>query len=225
MCMSVEQSLGKINLVVDGTLLENRTFEEIKTVDYSSISDMKIGETFEGQLAKFNIFSSTLSVEKMKNMTNADNPACEETGDFVGWNIKNWVLSGSGGAVRELEFAERPCRRVSDMQIYHMEAMHTQAECMEHCQKLMGRSPSVRTKMDWKIIVKEVTTIAGNTSNIKTLPTFDLLLHYPNYPIGMKLRLWAIQSSRLDREYGETTTQELGLKTLPNLGSLTMKKK
>ena len=148
MCMSVEQSLGKINLVVDGTLLENRTFEEIKTVDCSNISHLKIGEKFSGQLAKLNTFSSALSVEKMKNMTNADNPACEETGDFVGWNIKNWVLSGSGGAVRELEFAERPCRRVSDMQIYHMEAMHTQAECMEHCQKLMGRSPSLRTEKD-----------------------------------------------------------------------------
>ena len=166
-CISLEQSSGKINLVVDGTPLENRTFEEIKTVDLSSILSMRIGEKFTGQWASLNIFSSVLPVEKMKNITSAGNGACGESGDLVSWNTKGWALSGNGGTVKELEFGETPCRRVSRMHIYHMEAQHSQAHCMEHCKKLGGRSPSVQTQKDWDKLMEEVTTIAGN---IKTLP-------------------------------------------------------
>ena len=144
-------------------------------MDYSAISSLKVGEKFTGQWANLNIFSSSLSVEEMKNITSTGNVACEESGgDLVSWNIRKWVLSGNGGAVRELEYSERPCRRVSKMHLYHMEAQHTQAHCMEHCKKLWGRSPSVRTQKNWETIMEEVTTIAGNTSNIKTLPNIRL---------------------------------------------------
>ena len=108
-CMSVEQSSGKINLVANGALLENNTFEGIKTMDHSSIVSMKIGEKFSGIWANFNIFSSSLSAEKMKNMTSAGNTACGELGDLVRWNTKRWALSGNGGFVKELGFDERPC--------------------------------------------------------------------------------------------------------------------
>ena len=173
-CMSIEQSLGRITLVVGGTLLENRTFEEIKTLDYSSISSIQIGEKFTGYWANFNIFSPVLSVEKMRKITSAGKADCEESGDFVSWGAEKWVLSGNGGTVKELEYAERACRRVSKMHIYHMEAMHTQAHCMELCQKLWGRSPPVRTQKDWERIMEEVTAIADNTSNIKALPNIRL---------------------------------------------------
>ena len=173
-CMSVEQSSGKINLMVNGALLENRTFDGIKTMDYSSILSIKIGEKFSGKWANFNIFSSSLSAEKMKNITSASNTACGDLGDLVRWDTARWVLSGNGGVVEELSFDDRPCRRVSTMHIYHMEAMHTQDDCMKHCQKLWGRSPSVQTEKGWEMIMREVIDIAGNKSNIKTLPKIRL---------------------------------------------------
>ena len=148
--------------------MENQTFAEMRNVDFFSISSIQIGEEVTGSWTNFNVFSSLLSEQKMRSITTVGNAACEKKpAAFLKWRADQWVLSGNGGSVRELEFAERPCRRVSAMQIYHMEAMHSQADCMEHCQKLWGRSPSVQTEKDWEVIVEELTIIAGNISNIK----------------------------------------------------------
>ena len=171
-CLAIEQSSGRINLVVDGNLLENRTFENIKI---SSISSLKIGEKCSAKWASFDIFLVALSLEKMKNMTRKGNSSCGKIGDVgILKNTGKWILSGNGGNVTDLEFTERPCRRVSEMLIYHMEAVHTQADCMDHCQKLWGRSPSVRTEKGWEKIMKQVIAIAGNESNVKNLPNIRL---------------------------------------------------
>ena len=72
-----------------------------------------------------------------------------------------------------------------------MEAQHTQAHCMEHCKKLGGRSPSVQTQKDWDKVMEEVTTIAGNISNIKTLPNIRLTAAVGNdfEAVGMIMKL------------------------------------
>ena len=40
--------------------------------------------------------------------------------------------------------------------VYPMEALHSLSHCMEHCEKLGGRSPSVKTFEDWQILHQEL---------------------------------------------------------------------
>ena len=110
----------------------------------------------------------------MTNITTADHLECGQAGDIVSWNAGEWKLNGNGGKVEQLSADEGPCRRASKMHLYVMKAMHKHTECMQHCQKLWGRSPSVRTQTDWDNLKKELAAIAGNTSAINSLPSIWL---------------------------------------------------
>ena len=173
-CMSIEQSLGKIILVVDGTIIESRIFEKLKSSNDFNVASLQIGERCIGKWVNMDVYSSALSVNKMRNITTAGHLDCGEAGDFVSWDPQRFRLNGNGGKVEKLRADEGACRRVSKMHIFSLEAIHKHTDCMEHCQKLWGRSPPVRTQMEWDMVKSELTTIVGNASNIKTLRNIRL---------------------------------------------------
>ena len=41
------------------------------------------------------------------------------------------------------------------MHVFPMEEWHTHSYCMQHCEKLGGRSPPVRTIEEWKTLSEE----------------------------------------------------------------------
>ena len=49
-----------------------------------------------------------------------------------------------------------PCKRESKIHVYPMREDHHHSDCMQHCEKLGGRSPPVRTFDEWQNFVEEV---------------------------------------------------------------------
>ena len=56
----------------------------------------------------------------------------------------------------EVDSAKGPCRRKSMMHVYLMSEDHYQSYCMQHCEKLGGRSPPVRTVEEWTALADEM---------------------------------------------------------------------
>ena len=55
------------------------------------------------------------------------------------------------------------------MKIFQMNEDHYQSDCMKHCNKLGGRSPSVKTKTEWENLLKETKAVSPDLSKLPTL--------------------------------------------------------
>ena len=78
-------------------------------------------------------------------------------GDFVSWKESNWTLHSMAEMIW-MDSAEGPCRRKSTIHVYPMKAYISlsHSHCMEHCEKLGGRSPPVRTLEQWHTFHQEL---------------------------------------------------------------------
>ena len=213
-CLSVEASSGRVILVVDGLLLDNRTRAVLKTnrTSYSQAS-LVIGEKVTGKWAHVNVFSLALSEEKMKRLTTSGGEECGSSGDLISWRDSNWILNGKAKNLTTEKYTE-PCRYVSTMNVFHMEELHFHSDCMEHCQKMggivctptclkvgEGRSPPVTTLEEWNSVSKEATAISPNMS--ATIPQIWLAAvrdvgaewkdFYTNHKLGNFTKPWSKQ--------------------------------
>ena len=48
------------------------------------------------------------------------------------------------------------------MHVYPMKEPHYQSQCMQHCEKLGGQSPSVKTHQEWQTFSEEIQQIQVN---------------------------------------------------------------
>ena len=96
------------------------------------------------EVTNMNIFSSILSLDRMKNMTKAG--SCKEEGDYLAWRDMNWVLHGQA-RIGEIE-KEKPCHLEPYVDLYNTE-FPSMSSCMHHCQNLGTRAPSVATSQLW----------------------------------------------------------------------------
>ena len=211
-CLSVEASSGRMVLVVDGVLLDNRTRPFLKTnaTAYSQAS-LVIGEKLTGKCANVNVFSSPLPEEKMKRLTTSGGEECGSSGDLISWRDSKWILYGTTKKLTTEEYSE-PCRSVSTMNVFHMEELHFHSDCMEHCQKMggtvctstcikvgEGRSPPVTTLEEWNSFSMEVAAISPNMS--ATIPKIWLASvkdvgeewkdFYTNHKLGNFTKPWS----------------------------------
>ena len=156
-CFSFNSNTSVATLVVDGEQLVE------KKVVVGSIPpnlNMILGEYGDGEspgrMTDVNVFWHSLS--NMEEMTRAGTEKCGAPGDFVNWDKTDWVLH-SKARVIHVDSSRGPCRRQSKMQVYPMEDMHGHSDCMQHCEKLGGRAPSVRTFEEWKAFSEEVESL------------------------------------------------------------------
>ena len=102
-CMAINTTSGLIQWVVEGTLVMNITSEEVKNSKNKPTGLSKkliLGARSYGgvwkapsqRVTNINIFSSPLSIEKMKDMTASG--LCGEEGDYLGWGDMEWFLHG-----------------------------------------------------------------------------------------------------------------------------------
>ena len=70
---------------------------------------------------------------------------CFEDGDYLAWKDMNWTLYGQ--AVMETINAEEPCLGDQDMVI--IDGSMDQPTCMQLCENLGGRAPSIITAEEW----------------------------------------------------------------------------
>ena len=122
-----------------------------------------------GRTTNLNIFSSALSVTKMKNLTEAGVTQCGAPGDVLSWEEAEWTLHSRARIIEVERELEGPCRRQSKMQVYPMLGYQEQSTCMELCQKFGGVSPSVKTFQGWEYLYKEAQHISPDP---KKLPNY-----------------------------------------------------
>ena len=116
-CMAVNTTSGLINWVVDGTLVMTTISEKVQRTksrprDLSKrlvLGTRSIGGVWfapSHKVTNVNIFSSALSIERMKRMTGGE--SCVEEGDCLAWADMEWILHGQ--ARKETVDTEEPCK-------------------------------------------------------------------------------------------------------------------
>ena len=101
---------------------------------------------YSGQFTDFKIYSTPFL--NMREMTQADSEKCGAGGDFINWKEANWTLSSMARLI-EADSARGACRKEPEVDVYPMREKHHHSYCMQHCEKLGGRSPPVRTSKEW----------------------------------------------------------------------------
>jgi hypothetical protein len=176
-CLSVDSGSGKVLLVVDGRLLDERV-HDIK--DTPSNLHLVIGytedkwgfaEEYPGKSTNLNVFSTALSAQRMVGLTSADGEECGAPGDYLSWEDAEWELH-SQAKLDTMPAIEGPCRATSKLHVFTAVMFNT--DCMQLCQKLgKGRVASVLTRQDWQNFTEEVSSV---TPDISVLPWLWLSL-------------------------------------------------
>ena len=161
-CMATNTTSGIITWVVEGVLIMNKTFEDLRNStnrlrDLSRKLVLGAG-SFAGtwrasssKVTNLNVFSSALSTEKMRKMT--EGGICAEKGDYLAWEDMEWILHGQ--ATIETVDQATTYKRKSYANLYYTNFKDWEA-CMIHCKKLGSRVPSVTTLNNWLKLQKSL---------------------------------------------------------------------
>ena len=157
-CLSVEMDTGRLQWVVDGQEVENRIFEEITE---SSDKEAQLGRILLGRskwptnnewihsnnkVANLNIFSLALSLEEMLTMTSQSSEECGKNGDFFAWDSMVWILKGSAllEEWQKDDICSEPMIHIFNTRFPSWDS------CVQHCEKINSRIPSVVTLKEWE---------------------------------------------------------------------------
>ena len=104
------------------------------------------------KVTNLNIFSSAHSVEVMRQNTKRDK--CFADGDYLAWTEMEWTLHGH--AVLENIDTEEPCIGEPLVDVYDASddsnGIQSMELCMQLCENLGTRAPSIRTVKEWTSI-------------------------------------------------------------------------
>jgi hypothetical protein len=185
-CLSLDPASGRVRLVVDGTVLEDRLHPGVVDEDItrpvhlslvlgllgSDVDDNSgwiiiqhytyLGVECTGKISGLNIFSTNKSTAELISLTTAGGQACGEAGDYLSWEEAEWELHSEALAyyLNPDTTYNRPCSVPSNMHVYTA-AFKRHTDCMQHCEKLGdGRSPPVRTLQEWEMLQLELQKIS-----------------------------------------------------------------
>ena len=172
-CLSRDSNTSLVRLVVDSELLIE---EVVKLESLPGSLNLVLGLfksyiEFPGQTTNLNIFSSALSVEQMNLQTTAGFQECGLPGDFLSWEKsieeRQWTLHSKARWVEFDGGLEGPCRARAKMNVFPIKVQHRHSECMRHCEKLRGRSPSVKTETEWEYLWKEIKLLSPDSLRLQ----------------------------------------------------------
>ena len=183
-CLSLDIANGTAKVVVDGNVLEDASYVDLKKVADTRPQNFSIkvgfGHGIHSKWANMNMFMKPLSVERMVAMTSAGGQECGAPGDFLSWQEmewelsnkwakdkwEHWVLGINSSAVVEVEVEEGPCWPESRTKVYQLDQQHSQAYCMEHCQKVGGgRAAPVVTEEQWEQLQEDILAISPHNDH------------------------------------------------------------
>ena len=154
-CVAVNTTSGLIHWVVGGALVVDSEFTEVKNprggLRDLSKSIVLGGSSFGGywrasteKVTNLDIYSSPLSIEKMKSMTR--DGRCVEEGDYLAWADMEWILHGQANV--EMTEKEETCEEKPLVDLYYT-PFPDMDSCMHHCENLYSRVPSVASFEEW----------------------------------------------------------------------------
>ena len=159
-CLAINSTSQLILWVVDGVLaltMSTADVPNLTMIPKNLTGKILLGAKSYGgnwdvtrnKVTNLNIFSSQLSVTRMKSMTRSR--LCHEEGDHLAWRDMEWVLHGE--AQLETFEKEEVCERAPWANLFHTPFVDMEA-CMHHCENLGTRAPSVATSEDWNRLKK-----------------------------------------------------------------------
>ena len=143
-CLSLDSITSKVRVVVDGQLLGEVEYKMDEMDEYRPANiSLRLGYSdypaeFPIKIADLNVFSSSLSLERMVGLTRTGEEECGAPGDLVSWEEAEWTLHSQAKVIKVDREWEGPCRRESQVQIFTLEMLHWYDDCMTHCQKIAG---------------------------------------------------------------------------------------
>lgn len=169
-CLSKDSDTTR--LVADGELMVERQVEVKNNPDNLNLVLGLDWDNLEypGQTTNLNIFSTALSVKQMKSQTYPGKVECGRSGDFLSWEKsleeEQWTLHSKARWVDFDDELEGPCRTKTKINVFPMNDWHHQRECMKHCKKLGGHSPSLITKTEWENLLKDAKALTPYPSKL-----------------------------------------------------------
>ena len=126
-----------------------------------------------GRTTDLNIFSSALPVEEMILQTSPGAQECGLGGDYLNWEnsfVENlWNLSSEARWMDLDGDLENPCAAKSTLNLFPMNESIKHWDCMDHCKKLGGHPPSVKTKRDWDSFLEEIEALSPDYTRLKSI--------------------------------------------------------
>ena len=165
-CLSLDTGSGRVQMAVDGKLIEDAVHQEALEEDETRPTSLKMilgyfedgfkGVEFTGKLSLINMFSSPLATKTMVAMTQAGfGWKCGAPGDFISWEEADWQLWHST-RIEMVEGLTHPCRRESQVTLYPAD-FQSHSSCMKHCKKLgAARIPPVQTREEWDKLKEQI---------------------------------------------------------------------
>ena len=157
-CVGLSTVSGSIKMVVDGILVHDIISETLKNsankvpTNLSGKITIGVGKYAEGwvstdfNVTNLNVFSSSLSVGIMKQITEHNPEKCDQQGDYLNWEEMEWETHGDIHI--QTVSREKPCMKEPDTFLFYTK-FSKMSDCMHHCQKVGGRAPKVVTKEQW----------------------------------------------------------------------------
>ena len=171
-CLSSNSNTSLVRLVVDGELLMETGWKVNNKPDNLNLvlGLWKKSKEQTGRTTNLNIFSSALPVEQMKLQTSAGVEECGLQGDYISWEKsfeeEQWTIHSKARLVNLDGGLESPCMAKGKINVFPMIERHSHTDCMDHCKKLGGRSPSVRTEGEWENLSSEVRDLSPDPSRL-----------------------------------------------------------
>ena len=174
-CLSRDSNTSLARMIVDGELLvEHQVEVKIKLGPFDLVLGL-LKKTYEqpGQTTNLNIFSSALTVDQMKSQTRPGEVGCGLEGDFLSWSKsveeEQWTLHSKARWVDLDGGLEGPCMEKGKISVFLMNEGHWHSECMKHCGKFGGQSPSVKAENEWENLWKQVKAVSPDSSRLPEL--------------------------------------------------------
>ena len=172
-CLSLDSLTGRLRLVANGHLLLDKDYKDSvesfwkpATIEVRLLLDLPDKGKNSGKISNVNMFSSAISLERMKQLTDAGGEECGTFGDWLSWeNAAAWNRTGNATFLTVTDPRDDPCWKASQLHVYLGD--FNQPMCMLHCQKIVGgRSPPVGTLDEWRNYTNKLDAITKYSSQL-----------------------------------------------------------
>ena len=142
-CLSLDSIASKVRLVVDRQVLGEGEYRREEDEYRPANLSLQLGYNlypaeYPVKITDLNVFSSSLSVERMVGLTRSGNEECGTPGDLVSWEEAEWTLHSQAKVIEVDKEWEGSCRRESQVQVFALDMAHWYDDCMRHCEKIDG---------------------------------------------------------------------------------------
>ena len=154
-CLALSFDTGLIQWAVDGQLVEDKTHDLLRKestlrrprdlngrILLGAMEASYGWSTVRNLVTDLNVFSSALSIDRMKMLTAPGREDCKSSGDHMSWSETQWTLRGR--AVLKTVSTKETCEEEARMTFFNA-AFSSLSSCADHCKNLGGRIPEVVT--------------------------------------------------------------------------------